>query len=269
MGKGKVIGIISIKGGVGKTTTVSALAHALANDFNKEVLVIDCNFAAPNLGLHLGYVKPEITIHDVLSDNVKADQAIHTSSHGFHVIAGSLLGEEVDPLKLKNKIKHLKKDYDFILLDSSNNLDDQLLGVMNTADELLCIATPDYPTLSCTMRAIKLSSNHGTPIKGLILNKVRNKNFELGIDEIEDCAGCNIVAMLPDATNVLRALAETTPITAFSKNAEVSQEFKKLAATLVGERHKDTRIKSILKNALRRHPHKIDINRGILREEYR
>ena len=44
MPKGKTVGIISIKGGVGKTTTVSNLAASLSNDFNKKVFVIDANF---------------------------------------------------------------------------------------------------------------------------------------------------------------------------------------------------------------------------------
>ena len=35
----KVIGIISIKGGVGKTTAVSNLGAVLATEFNKRVLI--------------------------------------------------------------------------------------------------------------------------------------------------------------------------------------------------------------------------------------
>ena len=46
---GKVLGVISIKGGVGKTTLVSNLGASLANDFKKKVLLIDANFNAPNL----------------------------------------------------------------------------------------------------------------------------------------------------------------------------------------------------------------------------
>ena len=49
----KKIGIISIKGGVGKTSTVAALGASLAKDFNKRVLLVDANFSSPNLCLHL------------------------------------------------------------------------------------------------------------------------------------------------------------------------------------------------------------------------
>jgi MinD-like ATPase involved in chromosome partitioning or flagellar assembly len=49
MSKGKIIGIISIKGGVGKTTAVSNLGAVLANEFGKKVLLVDANFTAPNL----------------------------------------------------------------------------------------------------------------------------------------------------------------------------------------------------------------------------
>ena len=62
---GKVIGIVSLKGGVGKTSVVTALGAAIS-EFNKKVLLVDANFSAPNLGLHLNIINPEVTIHDVL-----------------------------------------------------------------------------------------------------------------------------------------------------------------------------------------------------------
>ena len=42
----KTIGIVSIKGGVGKSSSVSALGASLANDFNKKVLIVDANFSS-------------------------------------------------------------------------------------------------------------------------------------------------------------------------------------------------------------------------------
>ena len=74
---GKIIGIISIKGGVGKTSVVIALGAAMANEFDKKVLLVDGNFSAPNLALHLGLINPEITLHHVLNNRANAENAIY------------------------------------------------------------------------------------------------------------------------------------------------------------------------------------------------
>ena len=53
----KIIGVLSLKGGVGKTSVVSSLGDALS-DFGKKVLLVDANYSAPNLGLHFNIVDP-------------------------------------------------------------------------------------------------------------------------------------------------------------------------------------------------------------------
>ena len=66
---GKSIGVISIKGGVGKTTSVCNLANVLSNVYKQKVLVVDANFSAPNLRIYLGLEEPEVGIHEVLRGN--------------------------------------------------------------------------------------------------------------------------------------------------------------------------------------------------------
>ena len=128
----KVIGIISIKGGVGKTTTVTNLGAALSQ-IGKKVLLVDANYSAPNLGLHFGLVRPDsATIHDVLINKASIKHATYEHEAGFHFIPGALVpraSDRIDIYRLKNRLKDIKDDYDFILIDSSPTLMDGINDV--------------------------------------------------------------------------------------------------------------------------------------------
>jgi len=262
---GKIIGIISIKGGVGKTSVVSALGAAIANEFDKKVLLIDANFSSPNLALHLGLVNPEITLHHILNNRADANEAIYETEHGFHIMPGALVYKKINPIKLKDKIKHLRDYYDIILIDSSPTLNEEILATMLASDELFVVTTPDHVTLSTTLRAVKLAKQRKTPIKGLILNKVHNKNFELSLEEIKEAADCNVLAVLPYELNILKALSKNTPST-LHKQSESTFEYIKLAGALIGEDYKDPRFKFKLKRLFGKIP-KQEINRTIFRDE--
>lgn len=264
MTNGRIIGVISIKGGVGKTTTVSNLGTVLANQFGKKVLLVDANFTAPNLGLHLGVVKPKVTLHDVLSGKVNAVDAIYNHEYGFHMIPASLVSKGMDPLKLKDKLKTLKSYYDVILLDSSPSLNNEILATITASDELLVVTTPDYPTLSTTMNAVKVAKQRKTPITGIILNKVRNKKFELSLSDIEYAAETPILAVLPDHVSVLEALQYTKPVTMHDEKNDISVEYTKLAAALIGEKHKDKRFTRKITRFFSRDLPRQDVNRELL-----
>jgi MinD-like ATPase involved in chromosome partitioning or flagellar assembly len=261
---GKTIGIISIKGGVGKTSTVSALGAALAKDLNKKVLLIDANFSAPNLALHLGIVNPEITLHHVLNNRANAEEAIYETEYGFHIMPGALLYKKINPFKLRDKIKYLKEYYDVILIDSSPTLNEEMLATMIASDELFVVTTPDNITLSTTLRAVKLAKQRKTAITGLILNKVYNKNFELSLEEIEEAADCDVLAVLPHEMTILEALSKNIPST-LHKESNSTIEYKKLAAALVGEDYKVPGFKYKLKSLFRKVP-KQEINRLVFRK---
>ncbi len=261
---GRVIGIIAIKGGVGKTTTVSNLGTVLAYEFDQRVLIVDANYSAANLGLHFGIVNPGVTIHDVLAGKNEIEDSV--IKHGsLDIIAGSVVPKRVDPLKLQRKIQKLRKQYDFILLDASPSLNEEILSTMMASDELMVVTSPDYPTLSCTMHAVKIAKRRGTPITGLIINKSRNKGFELTTEEIEEATETPVVALVRDDVRVLEALAATTPASIYGPITDVVVEYRKLGAALIGETYRDPRMlsrikKRIFKGDLAKH----EVNRAVL-----
>jgi len=255
----KSIGILSLKGGVGKTSTVVSLGAAMA-DLNKKVLLIDGNLSAPNLGMHFNIVEPEVSLHDVLNNSVHPKDAIHEFEN-LDIIPSSMFSNiRVNPLKLRDKIKLLRGRYDAIIIDSSPALNEETLGAMLASDSILIATTPDYPTLSTTLKAAKIARNRGSQIDGLIINKVHNKNFELSSKDIENTTDIPIMAVIPHDVDVLKAQSQGIPYTRLKPYSEGSVEYKKLAAALIGEKYKPKGLKHYFKKLI---PKREEINRSI------
>ena len=258
----KVIGILSLKGGVGKTSTVAALGDAMS-DFGKKVLLVDGNLSAPNLGMHLNIIDPEKTLHHILKGEIHAKDAVHKLDK-FDVIPASLFNQsKINVLKLRDKIRPLKRRYDVIIIDSPPALNEESLAVMNASDHMFIITTPDYPTMSTTLKIAKLIKQRGGLLTGLIINKVHKKNFELSTKDIEKTADVPVMAVLPYDINVLKAQSKFRPITAYKPKSEITDEIKRLAAALLGEKHRPIKLKRMFRWLK---PKKQDINRTIFYE---
>ena len=264
----KVIGVISIKGGVGKTTVTTNLGAVLAKEFGKKVLLIDANFSAPNLALHFGLVKPQASLHDVISGKSDFEKAIYVHDAGFHFVPGALNASgKFDVFALKKKLKDIRNNYDVILIDSSPTLNAEMLSAIVASDELIVVTSPDYPTLSCTIRATKLAKSKNTPILGLVLNKRRNKRFELSISDIEELADAPVLATLNDDVKVLEALSETVPVSLYAPKSNTGIEYRKLAAALIGSTYEEPGIFAKIKSLFGGKIAKEEINRTIFQKD--
>lgn len=254
----KVIGILSLKGGVGKTSVVSSLGDTLS-DFGKRVLLVDANYSAPNLGLHFNIVDPQVTLHHVLSRRANIKDAIHHLDKMDIVPSSIFTNLQINPLLLKDKLNPIRKKYDFILIDSAPAINDDVLSVIFASNSLIFVTTPDYPTLSNTLKSIKLAKQRGAVVDGLILNKVHNKDFELSIDDIEKTIESPVLAVIPYDIKVLESLSKFIPFTSHKPKSEGSIEFKKLAGVLTGQKYKTFSLKNIFSFT----PKRQDVNREL------
>lgn len=260
----KTIGIVAIKGGVGKTTISSSLAFDLTHNYKKKILLVDANFSAPNLGLHISILNPERTIHHVLDKKISIRGAIH-NKFGIDVIPGNFAyNARVDYLKLKDYIKKVKNDYDFVILDSSPSANDELLSTILASDSLFLVTTPDYPTISCSLKTAKLAKQRGHPIEGIIINKVRDPRYEINVEAIERAIGIPVVAKISDDKEATRALFYHLPVSMYNKHSPIAREIKNLGAALTNKKEKRSLFKTIFSFPL----NKEEVNRSILKEEF-
>lgn len=261
---GEVIGLIAIKGGVGKTTLAASLSTDLANLHKRKVLLIDANYSAPNLGIHMDLLEPDRTIHDVLAGKTRLENAVH-SRFGVDVIAGSPeAGLQFNPLKLKDKITRAKNLYDFIILDASPSMNEEVLSTILASDHLFVVTTPDIPTLSCSMQAAQLAKQRGKPIKGIVINKIRDPGYEVSLKQIENAMQIPVVARIPDDKSQVRALFTRIPLPIYKRSSRFSKELHKFSTALAGRPEKLPLYKKLLPLGFR----KEEVNRQMLKEEF-
>ncbi len=228
-----VIGFVSIKGGVGKTTVALETASALANYFDKKVLLIDANFSAPNIGLYLDLTKEELTLHHAL-DGVPLHNTIY-ESYNVDVIPASMYHDKmVDIYGLKKLIAKFKPRYDYIIIDSSPNYE-ELKPVIAATDKVFIVTSPDHVTLETSMKAATLAKQQNTPIEGIVVNRIRLPKHEYNLAEIEKISEIPVVARIKDHKKMTEALHRKIPITVMDEKNIISKEIWRLSAAICGE----------------------------------
>jgi MinD-like ATPase involved in chromosome partitioning or flagellar assembly len=231
--KNRAIGIISLKGGVGKTTVSSNLAYLLAKKFNHKTLALDSNLSAPGLGIHFGIIDPhkQRTTHSIIKDSKYIPYAIHPYEH-LHIIPAALNNEQVDASKLPYVINELKKQYHAVILDSSPAYTDDFIHSLKCCDGVVLVTTPDYNSLANVLQTIKLTEELKTHILGIIVNKKTGKSHELTNAHIRQITGKPVIGTVRSDKNISIALSKTMPISKFKPKSKSSKDLLKIAETL-------------------------------------
>ncbi|MFJ1796769.1 AAA family ATPase [Kitasatospora griseola] len=165
------IAVISLKGGVGKTTTTTSLGATLASERQDKVIAIDANPDAGTLGRRIKR-QTGATIRDLVTaiPHVRSymDVRQFTSqdpNSGLEIVANDVdpaVSTTFDDSDYRQVIQVLGQHYPIILTDSGTGLlYSAMRGVLDLADQLIVVATPSVDGASSASTTLDWLSAHG------------------------------------------------------------------------------------------------------------
>ncbi len=245
----RIIGVISGKGGVGKTTTVINLSAAL-NQMNKNVIALDADVKMSGLGLQLGMYYFPVTLNDVLKNTKNLYQAMYIHSSGLRIIPASLCLRECNLSNFEKILNNPLLENNMILVDGPPGLEENAISVMKACQRTLIVTEPELPAISDVMKIIKLSKEREIKPLGIIINKYRKGKNQITKNEIQSTCNLPIIGVIPEDKDVKKSIFQRKPVVFSSPYSPASIAYKKIAARLIGQEYEDDR--NLLKRFLSR-----------------
>jgi pilus assembly protein CpaE len=240
--QGRVLVFLGTRGGAGTTTLAVHLATFLAQEFGKKVLLIDHHEQLGHVGLYLGLEPSRYDFCELVRNVERLDGSLvngflaHHES-GVDVIVSADSFDTLPDIPLdhaESTLQFLRGLYDYILLDCERGFRPTNLGLIDQADELYLIATPDVPALRDLSRCVdRLMQSNISPGKLKVAINRYSSAGAVTLQQIEKAIRQPIsITISNNATELIGAMNTGAPLNPQSKS-DFAAQMRKWAASLV------------------------------------
>jgi septum site-determining protein MinD len=239
---GRTIVVTSGKGGVGKTTTTANVGTALAMR-GKKVVLIDMDIGLRNLDVVLGLENRIVyDLVQVVEGQCKLHQAmIRDKTIGeLYLIPAAQTRDKtaVKPEQLKALCEELRKEFDYILIDSPAGIEQGFQTALAPCQQAILVTTPEVSAVRDADRVIGLVEAHGLPRPDLVLNRVRYQMVRRGemmsTEDVLGLLGVRLLGIIPDDEDIVVSTNRGMPAVRNPRSWS-GRAFSNVAARLEGE----------------------------------
>jgi chromosome partitioning protein len=254
----RIISLVNQKGGVGKTTTAVNMATYLASS-GKSTLLVDLDpqgNASSGLGLNVRGLKKSLyhslvlKVHprEVVIKSKSIDLSLFPSNQDLSGAAVELSEVEDREFQLRQLLKEVEGDYDYVIIDSPPSLGLLTINGLAASNEVIVPVQTEYFALEGlgqlleTIDLVKDNLHPGLEINGILLTMFdkRNKLARQVVKEVKNYFSGNVFdAVIPRTVRLAEAPSFGKSILDFDRFSKGGRAYKQFAKEVVAQEAKE------------------------------
>ena len=237
----KILAVYSPRGGTGCTTIATNLAISIHEESSQRVLLVGGKLFFGHLGVVLN-IRTNNTIADLIPHSNNLDEAlvndvVFRHASGIHVLLDPFdiqIAQGIRPQDLYSIMNGIQSFFDTIIVDIGTTLNDNTVTIMDMADRILVVTTPDLASLHDTTRFTQITKSLAYPQEKLqfILNRT-DMEGAVRTKDVLPVVNKGYFSIPEGGPNVIRSINRGIPLILRYPRNPTSRALKKLAQQIV------------------------------------
>ncbi|MCO5201407.1 MAG: AAA family ATPase [Chloroflexi bacterium] len=238
----QVIAVVGQKGGIGKTTTSTNLAAAIARVGRQSVLLIDLDTRFGDVAIMMD-VASDYTVSEVAREVEGLDRETFRKLLLRHDSGACILPAPRDyrswlnctPEQIQDLVRFAAGMFDVVILDTPGTFNDVVAAAVEVASRVVVVTSSELPSLKNTALLLEHFSLKGLAEEQVIVTLIYGHDQE-GPDraDVEFAIGHAVDHEVPFDRNVRKATQVGMPVTMWKPHAPAATAFFRIAAHATG-----------------------------------
>lgn len=235
---GRLITVVSTKGGAGKSVVASNLGVLLAQRTGNRTALVDADLQFGDAAIMLS-LAPEHTIVDVmtvirrLGPEVLGEILLRHDASGLWVLPAPIepaFADQIGAADLVRIVNTLRAFCAYVVVDTAPQLNEIVLALLEECDNILLVCPPEVPSIKNAKLALQTFRLLNIPLSKVVL--VLNRSTKKGkIDgrDIEQALQLKAEGEIPSDAAVSDSVNEGTPVVLYAPRSPAAKGLRKLA----------------------------------------
>jgi pilus assembly protein CpaE len=217
---GKVITIVSPKGGVGKTTVATNVAVGLAKTAPHSTVLVDLDVqfgdVASALDLNPEYSLPDAVYGPASRDAMVLKTFLTKHETGLYVICGPRTPADADGISgqdVSRLLQVLASEFGYVVVDTAPGLSDHTLAALDQTTDLVLLTSMDVPGVRGLRKELDTLVQLGlTPESRQVVLNFTDTRAGLSVADVEATIGTAVDIRLPRSAATQASVNQGLPL---------------------------------------------------------